>query len=516
MARNHRKNRHVEAPAHKTGPVRRAFNALLTGASITALVYAWEASDEKPGDKTVHSKTEHTSIAQAPKPVKYPAALAPLEEPADPQGITPYPDADIIVTKASHSSYAEGMISIENNDPVYEESMALAEAELRQLQLTKKRPNHIAAELEQNPVEERIEDMQIAPAVKSDAPDEWVSIESFNGKPYPEPQPPKKLEPKIHEPKKPYKAPAPAIKQPAGKTAPVIKAEKPADPKIVARTANSALPQFVKRDDKGDHIYTVGSKIVPMPDKVIKVFRQVAREKNLPIEVLIATCARESYCQPKAVNTYTKACGLFQFMPTQKEQTLFRVAYNYGPAHGYPQTRKLVTQYVHAYNKYGRAILHYAPKNAAAAEQLADLCLNEHFNTSMFGADLRHHIGAYEGFLKGKQPTGREAVIGEIVLMNNLGAGGMQNFFQQVMRDKKSGHDTMARDFFNKLNPSIAVQNPSLVKYPDTKEYYTDKSGKIHEVNIKGRDKTMREAYDLVSQNGGWKTIAQLTPSREL
>jgi hypothetical protein len=434
--------------------------------------------------------------------------------PGDTQGIKPYADAplDKIKIEAKAPSLADGVIWENENggpvkpsliaakedslDPIYEEALNAAAEELKKLKGVKEPQSELPTE--------RIVSDEIARPGKSYKPqEEWVPLESLNRKP-----------PKITLPS--AKQNAPAIKKLEENTL-KKKTAKPAPPKVITHTANSALPQFLKMNNNGDHVYTVGPKIVPVPDKVMKAFHQVAREKNLPIEVLVATCARESYCQPRQVNKDTKACGLFQFMPTKKEQTLFRVAYNYGPAHGYPQTRQLIDQTIHAYDKQGRAILHYAPKNAAAAKQLAELCLNEHFNTSMFGADLKHHIGAYEGFLKGKQPTGREAVIGEIVLINNLGPGGMQKLFEQVMKDKKSGQDTMARDFFKKIKqPSIGDQNPSLVKYPDTKEHYTDKNGKIYEVNIKGRDKTVRETYNLISEHGGWKTVRELTPSSEL
>jgi hypothetical protein len=515
MAKSPKANRHKEAT---TGTKRSSgiFNSLMAGSALWGVLYFAGPSDEKPEDKTAHSNPVSAALAKIPDPVRAPVPAPTVldEVPGDTQGIKPYADAPLdgekIVAKALPN--ADGVIWENENggpvkpsliaakedslDPIYEEALNAAAEELKKLKGVKESQNE--------PPTERIVSDEIARPGKSFKPqEEWVPIESLN----------KKSEKKIPS----VKQNTPAIKRPVEKDDLKKTAGKLSTPKIITHTANSALPQFLKLNNNGDHVYTVGPKIVPVPDKVMKAFHQVAREKNLPIEVLIATCARESYCQPRQVNKDTKACGLFQFMPTKKEQTLFRVAYNYGPAHGYPQTRQLIDQTIHTYDKQGRAILHYAPKNAAAAKQLAELCLNEHFNTSMFGADLKHHIGAYEGFLKGKQPTGREAVIGEIVLINNLGPGGMQKLFEQVMKDKKSGQDTMARDFFKKIKmPAIGDQNPSLVKYPDTKEHYTDKNGKIYEVSIRGRDKTVRETYNLISEHGGWTPVSVLAPSRQL
>lgn len=454
----------------------------LQSAFITVGVYCGlyaYFTDNKPEDKTIPEPPGHTGVVKSVRGQGD-------EVPYDTRGAIP-------LKNSAKKISADKSINV---DDIFKEGEALTKGYLNE-KLPQKTPAISAAQ----PERERIEDMKTAPPVKGqDKPDEWVPIEHFM----------EKANPGFLPPKSPEKE----------KIKPEIK--KPAEPKAanntpsttVSRAASRGLPQFVKLTNNGDHIYTVGPKIIPVSADVMKAFRHVSREKNLPVEVFISTCGRESFCQPRAVHKVSKACGLFQFMPTRDVQTLFRLAYTQGPAHGYPEARELVKQYVFDYDKKGRAILHYAPKNPAAEKKLAELCLDPHFSTSVYAADLKHQVSAYEAFLRGGRPTGRKAVVGEITLMDNLGVGGMQKFFLQVMADKKAGHDTMARDFFSK---AVAEQNPSLVKYPDSKVLQTDKNGKVHEIITEGRYKTLRETYDLISENGGWRAPDELPgPSRQL
>ncbi|MGB4106484.1 MAG: hypothetical protein WBK55_01655 [Alphaproteobacteria bacterium] len=268
-----------------------------------------------------------------------------------------------------------------------------------------------------------------------------------------------------------------------------------------AHITNGAMPKLVKRNINGSEVYTVGPKTVTLSPSVADAFSRVEREKGLPREIMIATCARESNCEPRAVNPNSKACGLFQLMVTPAVQTLPRLAFTQGAAHGYPEAKALVTEYVHAHDKKGRAILRYLPKDTKAEKKLAELCFNPHFNASMLAVDMEPKIRKYEAWLKGDAPTGRKISVGEIAVVNNLGDNGAIRFMGRVFKDVRTGIDTMAYEF---LSPAIAAQNPSFVRYPD------------------GRYKTMRESYrDISNSFGGYTERDQiqrqiLTPSQEL
>lgn len=489
----------------------------------------YDMFDKKPEDKTAKPDTVSAAFSKIPNP----APAAPVEVPWDTQGIKPYPDAPVdgeTKTEDKKVSYVDGVKWNEKNggavrssikgsddikvtDDTEADSLAAADAELKKLRLMAKlQPAPVVKGPAKELPTERIVSEK-APIASAEPSTEAVPTTTFVQK---QMQAAKSfLQSAIKTPdaghgEKKEATLVPVL--PAIKAAPTIITSNSS--KLAVRPAVTALPQFMRLNNNGDHIYSVGPNIVPVSPKVIKIFTELAQQKNLPIEVFIATCARESACKPEEINKDTDACGLMQLMPTKKEQTLFRLAYTQGPAHGFPRARELVKQYVVGHDKYGNAILHYKPKNLAAAEELKkDLCLNPRFNASVWAADLKHNVRAYEAFLRGKEPTGREAVMGEIVMINNLGPGGMNKLFERVLADKKSGHDTMARDFFGE---KTAKQNPSLVKFPDSKVLRADKNGKIYEVTITGRDKTVRDVYNLISEHGGWRTLSELAPSRKL
>ncbi|MCE7886824.1 MAG: hypothetical protein DYH13_04880 [Alphaproteobacteria bacterium PRO2] len=500
MARSHKANRYVEAT---TNTSRRSgtFNALMAGAAMWGLFYIASPANEKPEDKTAKPNPVQSAFAKIPSLA--PPAV-PVGVPWDTQGVIPFKDAEIKAEDKKISD-ADGVIWEDENgravkpsikglsvakkkdeDPVAD-SRAAAAAELNQLKQTAK--------------------AQPAPAVKQ--PIAQLQTERIVSD---------KIvvaatEPVITKSLKPHQAQK-NITAPAARVTPV---------------SYGALPKLAEVFKDGSRLYTVGPRKVVLKREVAEaiheitaLFHKFKKGAKLPPELLIATCAREGNCDPKAINENTKACGLFQFMP---DLTLPRVAYNYGPVYGYPQTRDLVTQSVRnaedVKRRGAKPIYDYHVKNYAAKKELEKLCLNPRFNAAMFIADKHYEVKHYEAWLKGKEPVGRDAVMGEVVILNNLGINYTKPFAERAWQDKANGTVTSARGFFNDLDPAIAVGNSSLVKEPDI--YITLPNGKRHKHST-GRELSVQESWNkIISEYGGWGSARQapaspqqLAASREL
>jgi hypothetical protein len=296
----------------------------------------------------------------------------------------------------------------------------------------------------------------------------------------------KKQENMAHVPTKAINPPAP---QPSLSEPPtsIAKAPQKISPPSPARSlVSSALPALVSTNNStGEETYKLGKKQYVLDAATAQAFKKAQQKHKLPKELFVAACARESSCKPEAVNPHTKACGLFQLMPTHETQTLFRLLHVYGPAYGYGEQKDLVMRY--AVNpKSANPIYHYKPRNDEANKKISRLCLNADFNTSMFAAEKKREIEDYERWL-----GNREITIGELTVMNNLGLNGLKKFVLQAWSDKKNGTNTMARAHFGE---NISRQNPSLVKHADT-----------------GKEKTVRESYsDIMNNFGGWRGTTEI------
>jgi hypothetical protein len=287
-----------------------------------------------------------------------------------------------------------------------------------------------------------------------------------------------------------------------------------------AAAKNSPLPTFVSRNKAtGSETWHVGEHDYTLDKSTVQAFEKHAKARNWPKEMFIAACARESRCDASAENINivtnkktgkktdlsTHACGLFQLMPTENTQTLWRLAYEYGAANGHPEMMDLIVrskkpQTDDEIKAKKPATLVYHPKDKEARTQVMALCKNADFNTGLFAQDKSREITTYENWL-----GNREISLGELVFVNNLGVGRMQRFAQQAWDDKKYQHDKghqdmMARAFFGK---AISNQNPSLVEFPGKGVPYVGKDGKTHY----RKDMTVRESYNSVINNfGGWKS----------
>jgi hypothetical protein len=509
MAKGHKPNRYIkaQAPEHEPGRVRTAFNTLMASGAALALIWVAEHAIEKWLDQ----KADNNSPAT-------PDITIPVEVPANTYGVVPYSDppsdgkvkpevkaekkapslADGVIWNEKGSKSVRPSIVIAQNetvDVILDELRAEAAAELERRALTKK---PFITQKEKSgttlPTEQIIPDKIATPPKLVKPQEEWVPIESLN------------------KPVKPIQAPEmkdkPVIKEPVGKTVKKNAALMPEPNIFVAPTARvapvsfGARPKLVEKHSDGSEVYTVGQRIITLRPDVAMAFNKIQSE-TLPREMIVAVCARESSCIPKAVNKYTEACGLFQLMPTKEVQTLYRLAYTQGPAHGFPEARELVTQYVFAKDKKGRSIFHYQPKNQAAKAELARLCLNPDFNAKMFAIDITPKIEKYESWLKGDAAKGRKVSTVEVAVINNLGDNGAIRYMDRVFNDVRTGQNTRADKV---LGPLTAAQNPSLVKYPDQEVQIGGKT-----VTVRGKFKTMRESYrDLAEKHGGYAERDQL------
>ena len=533
MAKGPKPNQYnrYKRPEHNSGRARTAFNTLKMCA--VSLVAIWGA--EQGFEKWLDQKADKNSPAA-------PDVTIPVEVPWNTQGIKPYPDAPsggekttVKKEEKKTPSLADGVIweengsknvrpstpdilvaKNENTDPVFQESLAAAAAELERRALAKK---PFITQKEKSgttlPTVEIVDDKIAQPPKAVKPPEEWVPIESLMKAVKPTPTP--------------EKTDKPVIKQPVRENATDKKAEKPVEQRIIIAASTvratsvsyGGLPKLAEVLKDGSQIYTVGPRKVVLTEEVAKaiyevtaLFHKFKKGATLPPELLIATCAREGNCNPKAINETTKACGLFQFMP---ELTLPRVAYTYGPVYGYSQTRELITQTVRNADAVKRhkakPIYDYHVNNNAARKELAKLCLNPRFNAAMFIADKHYEVKNYETWLKGDEPVGRDAAMGEVVALNNLGINYTKPFAMRAWQDKANGTVTSARGFFNQLDPAIAVGNPSLVKEPDI--YITLPNGKRHK-HATGKELSVQESWNkIISEYGGWQST-HLVPSREL
>lgn len=522
MAKGPKPNQYnrYKRPEHSSGRMKAMFNTLIGSGITVALILGADHAVENWTDKKV-SNTPHA-----------PDITIPVEVPPNTHGVVPYKDppaeiktvkkplpvADGVIWEENGSKSVRPSIVVaknENPDPVFQESLAAAAAELEGSRA--KKPFITQKEKSETtlPTVEIIDDKIATPPKSVKPQEEWVPIES------------------IMKTVKPKQAPEikdkPVIKQPVRENTAEKKAEKPVEQRIITAASTvratsvsyGGLPKLAEILKDGSQIYTVGPRKVTLTSEVAKaiyevtaLFHKFKKGATLPPELLIATCAREGNCNPKAINENTKACGLFQFMP---ELTLPRVAYTYGPAYGYSQTRDLITQSVRnadAVKRYkAKPIYDYHVNDNAARKELAKLCLNPRFNAAMFIADKHYEVKNYETWLKGDEPVGRDAAMGEVVALNNLGLNYTKPFAQRAWKDKVDGTVTSARGFFNQLDPAIAVGNPSLVKEPDI--YITLPNGKRHK-HATGKELSVQESWNkIISEYGGWQST-HLVPSSEL
>jgi hypothetical protein len=233
------------------------------------------------------------------------------------------------------------------------------------------------------------------------------------------------------------------------------------------------------------HVYEISGTRVRIPTAVAAAFIATEKRTGMPTSVMALTCKRESNCLPESINPHTQACGLFQFLPG----TLLEGLYLYGPDYGYGLDAMMVERYTRKTDAQGRPYYGYRAagttdeERAQTMQEISQLCLQPEFNAAMFAAYHKPNIEAYKKWLN----TGRDLTAGEIVVLNNLGLQGMKAFFAQVLADKKSGQNTLARNFFS---TRIARQNPSLVRFAD------------------GRDKTVRDTYNgIINNHGGWDEL---------
>jgi hypothetical protein len=116
----------------------------------------------------------------------------------------------------------------------------------------------------------------------------------------------------------------------------------------------------------------------------------------------------------------------------------------------------------------------------------------------MWAAYKKPHVEAYNRFLGNRTISGLE-----LVLMNNIGRGGMQALFTQVMKDgKKHGSDItkgmLAVDFFKQQGYGDMQANKSLIYNQD------------------GSHKTVRQAYNDIAKFAGYEELIELpTPKQE-
>ncbi len=495
---------HYKRPEHSSGRMKTMFNTLIGSGITVALILGADHAIEKWQDNKVKDTSSSADIT------------IPVEMPPNTYGVVPYPDAphDEVRTVKKPLPVADGVIWEENGsksvrpsivvaknesiDPVFQESLAAAAAELERRALAKK-PSTTQTDKSGTtlPTVEIVDDKIAQPPKAVKPVEEWVPIESLNKPVKPTPAP--------------EKTDKPVIKEPAGKTIKKITALTPesnmplafvAPTARVAPVSYGARPKLIEKQNDGTEIYIVGKRRITLRPDVSEAFNKI-QSATLPREMIVAVCARESSCIPTEVNKYTEACGLFQLMPTPEVQTLYRLAYTHGRANGYPEARELVTQYVYAKDKKGRSIYHYRPKNHAAKIELANLCRKPDYNAKMFAADITPKIKKYEEWLKGDAPAGRTVSTAELAVINNLGDNGAIRYMDRVFNDVRTGQNTRADKV---LGPLTAAQNPSLVKYPDQEVRIGGKT-----VTIRGKVKTMRESYrDLAENHGGYGERDQL------
>lgn len=243
--------------------------------------------------------------------------------------------------------------------------------------------------------------------------------------------------------------------------------KEPEPPEIL--TPSVSTPQTVTIPKPDGHTYRVGPKTVFISTTVLRALETT----GIDMEAMKALCARESDCQPEAINTETQACGLFQFLPS----TLYETVYKAKTPHS-----SLVERFVEKRDKKGNAFLAYRPVDDDAKTTLMTLCLQPDFNAAMYAAYTKPKIDRYNAWLGNRTIT-----TGELVVLNNLGVRGLKRFAEQAWEDKRTGEYTMAVDFFS---ASVGAQNPSLIK------------------NAKGEDLTVRQSYNgLINNFGGWGTL---------
>jgi hypothetical protein len=262
-------------------------------------------------------------------------------------------------------------------------------------------------------------------------------------------------------------------------------------------TAPDTIMPIAKAVPKKKSPQAAQRKLVLTPE-VHEALKNVSQQKGIPLAAMVALCDRESACKPKAENPNTKACGLYQFMPDERNQTLYEVLYKFGKKNGYQEEAKWVERYernaeARKKDKTIPAVLGYRPVNEEAKQKITTLCKDPEFNAFMYADRTLPEVTSYEKWLN----TGRKAVVGEIVQMNNLGLGGMKEWVTQVWADaaakKKNPHhrEMLSTEFFAKhkklFKGDVGATNKSFVLSKD------------------GKPLTVRQAYnDIVNEYGGW------------
>lgn len=201
---------------------------------------------------------------------------------------------------------------------------------------------------------------------------------------------------------------------------------------------------------------------------------------QLPKAALIATCARESSCDPGATNPTSKACGLFQLMTDERTATLYEAVFNYGAQYGYAAEAAMVRRELLGYFSDGEPRYGYYPVTPEAKKHLIEKCADPKFNTDMHEGYTMPKVLAF------REQFGREMTYGDLAGANNWGFKGWKLIVEQVEADKVSRRDTMATSFFAQRRNIFGgiAGNRSML--------YTGK-----------RALTMTEAYEKLVAHGG-------------
>lgn len=256
--------------------------------------------------------------------------------------------------------------------------------------------------------------------------------------------------------------------------------ENPSGPHVMPAALKITLPPFVTRPAPvpqfRDTTETVAGKAYTVSARVHSAFA----DAKLPKDALIATCARESSCEPGAVNPHSKACGLFQLMTDERTATLYEAVYNYGAQYGYAKEAAMVRRELLGHFDDGAPRYGYYPVSPAAKKHLVEKCLDPEFNTKMHEGYTLPKVLAFE------EAFGRAMTYGDLAGMNNWGDKGWKMIVEQVESDARRGTTTPARTFF------AAKQN-----------IFGDVSANASMFRTNGRAISITEAYRKLVAHGG-------------
>lgn len=213
-------------------------------------------------------------------------------------------------------------------------------------------------------------------------------------------------------------------------------------------------------------------------------------DAKLPKDALIATCARESSCDPSAVNPTSKACGLFQLMTDERTATLYEAIYNYGAQYGYAAEAAMVRRELLGYFKDGEPKYGYYPVTPEAKKYLVEKCLDPEFSMKMHEGYTLPKVIAF------KMQFGRDMTYGDLAGMNNWGDKGWKMIVEQVEADAVNGRSTPARIFF-----------------ASKRNIFGSVAGNTSMFRTNGRALSITEAYKKLIAHGG-DTVIEVKQER--